>query len=410
EIPWILEGSKYFLSVIRPLDQPFRTAVTEVLFDAADRREKVFAGLSAEEIARMLAVANAQAELNKSLGRFPSSEEVASESGLKPEEVGRIWGDYQNRSNKTGQQSWLKASVAGDFSLYVAEMSEKEQPRSFQWFVGPKDPELLNDIRYGMLGEIPSLVDYETSFFYRMFFTGAIAPFVLAVLSFLHGILGNWGWSIVAMTFLLRLFLFPITRHSQVKMAEHGVRTAKVKPQLDRISKEFADDPRRRQEETMKLYRENKITPPLGGCLPILLQFPVFIGLFAALRSSIVLRQEPWLGWVVDLSKPDALIDFGGPLVDFPLLSAMTSFNLLPLVMVVLWVLHQKSMPTPTDPQQAQMQKMMTWMPILFGVLLYNYAAGLSLYMITSSGLGIIESKFVRKRWPVQTPPVSGAT
>ena len=75
-----------------------------------------------------------------------------------------------------------------------------------------------------------------------------------------------------------------------------------------------------------------------------------------------MLRQEPWLGWVVDLSKPDALIDFGGPLVDFPLLSAMTSFNLLPLDMVVLWVLHQKSMPTPTDPQQAQMQKMMTWM------------------------------------------------
>ena len=115
------------------------------------------------------------------------------------------------------------------------------------------------------------------------------------------------------------------------------------------------------------------------------------------------------MGWVTDLSRPDALIDFGGPVADLPLLSSMTSFNLLPLVMVVLWVFHQKSMPKPTDPQQAQMHKMMTWMPIMFGVLLYNYAAGLSLYMITSSGLGIIETRFVRKHWPVQTPSTGGA-
>jgi len=409
QIPYIIEGSKYFLSVIRPLDQSFRSAVTEVLFDEEDRREKVLGGLSPEEITRMLAVARAQADLNQSLGRPPSSEEVAAEAGVTRKDALKIWGDYRDRSNKTGKKSWLKASVAGDFPLYVAGPREKAEARSFQWFVGPKDPAVLEDMRYGDLGEIPGLVDYETSFFYRMFFTGAVAPFILSVLSFLHGIFGNWGWAIVVMTLLLRMVLFPVTRHSQLKMAEHGARTAKVKPQLDRISKEFADDPKRRQEETMKLYRENKITPPLGGCLPILLQFPVFVGLFAALRSSIILRQEPWMGWVTDLSRPDALIDFGGPVADLPLLSSMTSFNLLPLVMVVLWVFHQKSMPKPTDPQQAQMHKMMTWMPIMFGVLLYNYAAGLSLYMITSSGLGIIETRFVRKHWPVQTPSTGGA-
>jgi YidC/Oxa1 family membrane protein insertase len=135
--------------------------------------------------------------------------------------------------------------------------------------------------------------------------------------------------------------------------------------------------------------------------LPILLQFPVFIGLFAALRTSILLRHEPFILWVKDLSRPDALIDFGGPLVDFPLISAVTSLNVLPLVMVFLWVWHQRSMPKPTDPQQAQMMKMMTFMPIMFGIMLYNYAAGLSLYMITSSALGIFEQKVIKKHWPV---------
>ena len=91
----------------------------------------------------------------------------------------------------------------------------------------------------------------------------------------------------------------------------------------------------------------------------------------------------------------------GGPIANLPLISSVTTLNILPLFMVVLWVWHQRSMPKPTDPQQAQMQKMMTFMPILFGVMLYNYAAGLSLYMITSSALGIFEQKVIKKKWPV---------
>ena len=102
-----------------------------------------------------------------------------------------------------------------------------------------------------------------------------------------------------------------------------------------------------------------------------------------------------------DLSRPDALIDFGGPIADFFPLTAVTTFNLLPIIMVVLWVAHQKSMPKPADPNQAQMQKIMTFMPILFGIMLYNYAAGLSLYMITSSAIGIFEAKVIKKKWPV---------
>jgi YidC/Oxa1 family membrane protein insertase len=194
-------------------------------------------------------------------------------------------------------------------------------------------------------------------------------------------------------------------RHSQIKMAEYQAKMAKVKPQLDAINKKHGKDPQKKNEETMKIYKKHKLSPPVGGCLPMFLQMPIFVGLFQALRSSILIRQEPFFGWIDDLARPDALIDFGGPVMDFFPFTNVTTFNLLPLIMVVLWVVHQRAMPKPTDPQQAQMQKMMAFMPILFGLILYNYAAGLSLYMITSSLIGIFEQQVIRKRWPVPGSP-----
>ena len=137
---------------------------------------------------------------------------------------------------------------------------------------------------------------------------------------------------------------------------------------------------------------------------------PIFIGLFAALRSATDLRHQPFAGWIDDLSRPDALVEFAAPLAGFFPLSAVTSFNLLPIIMVVVWIAHQKSMPKPADPNAAQMQKIMTFMPILFGVMLYNYAAGLSLYMITSSLIGIFEAKVIKKKWPVGPPPNEAVT
>ena len=226
----------------------------------------------------------------------------------------------------------------------------------------------------------------------------------MALLNIFHSIAGNWGVAIILLTMLVRGALMPLNRRSQLKMAEYQVKMQKVKPLLEKINKKYGKDPKKKQEETMKLYKQHKVTPPLGGCLPILLQMPIFIGLFAALRSATDLRQQPFFGWIEDLSRPDALIELSGPLASFFPLSAVTSFNLLPVIMVVLWVAHQKSMPKPADPNAAQMQKIMTFMPILFGVMLYNYAAGLSLYMITSSLIGIFESKVIKKKWPVSGP------
>ncbi len=407
---FVLEGSKYFLSAVQPIGKNFEGATVEVLVDNEVYEKEVMAAFLPEEREAALGVLSAWAELAAG-GEAPTREALAAAAGVDELRVDEVLARYSGRVAELGRSgyngTWMRTSVGGDFQMHVGAAGSAAESQSFRWYLGPKDPKVFAQ-GYPALSTVIEHVDYGGSFFYRMFFTEWIAPLILWILRMFQGLVGNWGVAIILMTLLVRSLLFPINRHSQVKMATYQAKMAKMKPQLDAINAKFAKDPAKKQEATMKLYREHKMSPPLGGCLPILLQFPIFIGLFAALRCSILLRQQPFFGWMEDLSRPDALIDFGGPVLDVWLLSGVTSLNVLPIVMVFLWVVHQRSMPKPTDPQQAQMQKMMTFMPILFGVMLYNYPAGLSLYMITSSGLGIFEQKVIKKRWPVPTPATAG--
>ena len=408
DIAFVVEGSKYFLNAIQPIGKPFRGAVAELLYDEWARIEAALSGLTEEQRKEYLAVGRWQAKLAAELEQAPSPQQVADRAGMTLERANAILGDLQLRlrSINSGvwyqQEFWQRASVAGDFSMHVNRPGDPAEGASFQWYVGPKDKSVLSP--YGAISTIPEFADYGSSFFYRMFLTTWIAPLIMTLLTFFHAIVGNWGVAIILLTILVRSALMPLNRRSQLKMAEYQVKMQKVKPLMDSINKKFAKDPKRKQQEMTKLYREHKVAPPLGGCLPPFLQMPIFIGLFAALRSSLSLRQQPFFGWMEDLSRPDALVDFGAPIANFFPLSGVTSFNLLPILMVILWVVHQKTMPKPADPQQQQMQKIMTFMPILFGVMLYNYAAGLSLYMITSSAIGIFEAKVIKKRWPVGGP------
>ena len=356
-IPFVVEGSKYFLSGIEALgNRGFSGAVAEVLFDDLKAGEAMERG-SGEAV------------------------RISSQS-----------------------EFWNRASVAGGFVMHLGALDTAER-QQFRWYFGPKDTRILTSEMYGEMSEVIHYADYGRSFFYRLFLTSYIAPIILWIMAFFHGIVGNWGVAIILLTIVVKAAVFPIMRHSQVKMAAYQAKMAKVKPQIDAINKKHKDNPQQKNQETMKLYQQHKLSPPIGGCLPMFLQMPIFVGLFQALRSSILIRQEPFMLWIDDLSMPDALIDFGGPILGFWPFSGITTFNLLPLIMVVLWVTHQRSMPKPTDPQQAQMQKMMAFMPILFGLILYNYAAGLSLYMITSSAIGIFEQQVIRKRWPVPGSP-----
>jgi YidC/Oxa1 family membrane protein insertase len=221
---------------------------------------------------------------------------------------------------------------------------------------------------------------------------------LLWFLGIMHGITGNWGMAIILLTLCVRAALFPINRRSQTAMARYQKKMKRVTPRINEIKERFKNDPKKLREAQAKIMQEEKAFPPLGGCLPMFLQLPVFFGLFSMLRTSFDLRQEPFYFWIKDLSRPDQIASLGWEL---PLLGEIEYFNLLPILMVVMWILQQKGMPQPQDEQAARMQKMMTFMPIIFGFMLYNYAAGLSLYMLTSSTMAIFEQKVIKKKWPI---------
>jgi len=231
----------------------------------------------------------------------------------------------------------------------------------------------------------------------RFFQVDHIAKGLLAVLRLFHRFVGNWGLSIILLTLCVRAVLFPLNRRSQTAMARYQKKMKRVQPRLEEAKKRFENDPQKLREAQARIMQEEGAFPPLGGCLPIFLQMPIFFGLFSALRTSFDLRQAPFYGWIEDLSQPDRLLHLGLDLAVF----RVEYLNVLPIAMVVLWILQQMGMPKPADEQAARMQKMMMFMPIVFGFMLYSYAAGLSLYMITTSGCSILEQKVIKKLWPI---------
>ncbi len=238
-------------------------------------------------------------------------------------------------------------------------------------------------------------------------FVTSIANGLTWLLVLLHKLTSNWGVAIILMTLMVRAALFPVNRKSQTAMARFQKRMKRLQPQIDELKKKFADDPTKQREAQQKLMAQHGMIPPLGGCLPMFVQIPIFFGLFSALRTAFELRQQPFVLWMTDLSKPDRLLELNWN-THLPFLGTIEYLNLLPILMVVLWVWQQALMPKPSDEQQAQMQKMMMFMPVVMGFALYNYAAGLSLYMITQSGLGILENTVIKKAWPVddsEPPP-----
>ena len=261
----------------------------------------------------------------------------------------------------------------------------------FHTYFGPK----RDDAR----AEIPVLMKIDAHDRASFLSVGWLTDGLVGVLRLFASITGSWGVAIILLTFVVRLALFPLNRKSQATMARFAEKQQILKPKLDELAKRYKNNAKKLNEEKMKLLKEHGATPPLMGCLPPFLQIPIFVGLFSALRTTYELRQQPFIGWIRDLSRPDELVRFKSPF-HLPLVGEIRGLNVLPLLMVVLWIVHQKMMPKPSDPQQAQIQKMMIFMPILFGLMLYNYASGLSLYMITSSTLGIIEQTVIRKYWP----------
>jgi YidC/Oxa1 family membrane protein insertase len=191
-----------------------------------------------------------------------------------------------------------------------------------------------------------------------------IAAPLFWVLEWCHKLLGNWGWAIIALTVLIKAVFFPLSAASYKSMAKMRL----VMPKLTRLKEQYGDDRAKLNQEMMELYKKEKINP-LGGCLPIVVQIPVFIALYWVLLGSVEMRHAPWIGWIHDLSVKDP-------------------FYILPLVMGATMLIQTKLNPTPPDPIQA---KVMMFMPIVFTGMFLFFPAGLVLYWVVNNVLSIAQ-------------------
>jgi YidC/Oxa1 family membrane protein insertase len=244
---------------------------------------------------------------------------------------------------------------------------------------------------------------------------------MLWLLTAAYGKVHNYGIAIIILVIVVRVILHPVTKRGQINMMKMQKGMAKLKPKIEAIQQQCKNDKQKLNEETMKLYREEGINPAgqILGCLPMLLQMPVWVALWTTLNTNVDMRHEPFFGWIRDLSSPDSLIPlpaswyFTIPLLG-GLMGPVEAFNLLPLIMTVTMYAQQKftqklSKPAapplaqvnrngaPLPDQMAQQQKMMNFMSIFFGFLFYNFPSGLNLYILSSNLLGMGEQFLIKK-------------
>ena len=197
-----------------------------------------------------------------------------------------------------------------------------------------------------------------------------VAKPIFWLMTQIHGILGNWGWTIIVLTILIKLAFFPLSAASYRSMAKMKL----VTPRMTAIRERHKGDPTKMNQAMMELYKTEKINP-LGGCLPIVVQIPVFIALYWVLLASVEMRNAPWLGWIHDLASPDP-------------------FYILPVLMAVSMFIQTKLNPTPPDPVQA---KVMMFMPIIFSVMFFFFPSGLVLYWVVNNILSITQQWFITR-------------
>jgi YidC/Oxa1 family membrane protein insertase len=223
---------------------------------------------------------------------------------------------------------------------------------SMDLYAGPQDQEKLKGIAPGL----EHVVDYG--------WLTVLAYPLFVLLNWLQNLVVNWGVAIILLTVLIKLAFYPLSAASYKSMAQ----MRKMAPRLQHLKERYGDDRQKLHEQMMKIYKEEKINP-LGGCLPILVQIPVFIALYWVLMGAVELRQAPFALWITDLSEPDP-------------------YYVLPLVMAVTMFIQQKLSPTPPDPVQA---KVMMIMPIVFSVFFFFFPAGLVLYWLVNNVLSILQ-------------------
>lgn len=271
---------------------------------------------------------------------------------------------------KEAKNTIYTRASAGDYTIGSVSPAIQVNPGESEkiaagLYVGPENTEVLQGIAPGL----ELTVDYGWLWF--------LSSILFSIMKAIHSVLGNWGWSIVLVTVLIKLAFYRLSASSYKSMA--GMR--KLQPKLQALRERYGDDKAKLSQATMELYRGEQVNP-LGGCLPILVQIPVFIALYWVLLESVELRQAPFMFWIKDLSAADP-------------------YHVLPIIMGATMLIQQRLNPAPPDPTQA---KVMMFLPVLFTALFWSFPAGLVLYWIVNNTLSILQQWYITRKYSDDKP------
>lgn len=275
------------------------------------------------------------------------------------------WIPETNSNNKFYTRTINNDYTIGAVSQPIVLQPEEQKTVGARLYVGPEITSILKSIA-------PSLdltVDYGILWF--------VSSLLFSLMKAIYNVVGNWGWSIVLVTVLVKLAFYRLSATSYKSMA--GMR--KLQPKLQVLRERYGDDKAKISQATMELYKQEKVNP-LGGCLPIIIQIPVFIALYWVLLESVELRQAPFIFWIKDLAAADP-------------------YHVLPLIMGATMLIQQKLNPAPPDPMQA---KIMMFLPILFTGLFWNFPSGLVLYWIVNNTLSILQQWYITRKYSDDKP------
>jgi YidC/Oxa1 family membrane protein insertase len=236
---------------------------------------------------------------------------------------------------------------------------------SSKLYIGPEDASVLNQISPGL----DLTIDYGWLWF--------LSSMLFSVMKAIHSVIGNWGWSIVLVTVLIKLVFYKLSATSYKSMAN----MRRLQPKIAALRERYGDDKAKLSQATMEFYRQEKVNP-LGGCLPVLIQIPVFIALYWVLIESVELRQAPFILWINDLAAADR-------------------YHVLPIIMGLTMLIQQRLNPAPPDPTQA---KIMMFLPVLFTALFWGFPAGLVLYWIVNNTLSILQQWYITRKYSEVKP------
>jgi YidC/Oxa1 family membrane protein insertase len=263
-----------------------------------------------------------------------------------------------------GSDRYLVRGVGTAFQVAPGATATREA----RLWVGPKLQEQMDEVADGLTLSL----DYG-------FFTFIAKPLFDWVLSPLHALTGNWGWAIILTVLAIKLLLYPLS----AKQYQSFAKMRAIQPRIESLKERYGDDKQKFQMAMMELYKKEKVNPA-AGCLPILVTIPIFISLYWMLLESVEMRQAPWFGWIQNLTAPDP-------------------YFILPIVNLAVMFLTQKMTPTPgMDPMQ---KKIMTFMPLIFGVMMAFFPAGLVLYWCTNGLLGLLQQWIIQRRHATPAAP-----